>query len=66
MRHIARKNEMTIVSGYGDTDASIEVSAPTPATVLKDAYMDRIAMYDMYYKNSYRLFDFYWNRQSHT
>ncbi len=66
MRHIARKNEMTLVSGYGDTDASVEVSPPTPATIIKDAYMDRIALYDMYYKNNYRLFDFYWNRQSHT
>jgi GNAT superfamily N-acetyltransferase len=66
MRHIARKNEMTVVSGYGDTDANVQVEPATPATILKDAYMDRIAMYDMYYKNNYRLFDFYWNRQSHT
>lgn len=66
MRHIARKNEMTIVSGYGDSDASVEVSPGTAATVLKDAYMDRIAMYDMYYKNNYRLFDLYWNGQSRT
>lgn len=66
MRHIAKKNAMTIVSGYGDTDATVEVAPGTAATVMKDAYMDRIAMYDMYYKNNYRLFDFYWNRQSHT
>ena len=66
MRHIAKKNEMTVVSGYGDTDANVEVEPATPATFLEDQYMDRIAMYDMYYKNSYRLFDFYWNRQTHT
>jgi GNAT superfamily N-acetyltransferase len=66
MRHIARKNEMTVVSCCGDTDANVEIEPPTPITFFEDKYMDRIAMYDMYYKNSYRLFDFYWNRQSHT
>ena len=66
MRHIARKNDMTVVSCGGDSDAKVEVEPATPATHLQDAYMDRIAMYDMYYKNSYRIFDFYWNRQIHT
>ncbi len=63
MRHIARKNDMTVFSEYGDTDANVEVEPATPLTVVKDAYMDKIAMYDMYYKNTYKLFDFYWNRQ---
>lgn len=63
MRHIARKNDMTVVSGYGDSDANVEIEPPTPVTFIEDSYMDRIAMYDMYYKNTYKLFDFYWNRQ---
>jgi GNAT superfamily N-acetyltransferase len=47
MRHIAKKNDMTIVSYYGDSDARIEVEPPTAFTVLNDNYLDRIAMYDM-------------------
>lgn len=66
MRHIARKNDMTVVSCCGDSDAKVEVEPATPVTFMEDTYMDRLAMYDMYYKNSYRLFDFYWNRQNHT
>jgi GNAT superfamily N-acetyltransferase len=65
MRHIARKNEMTVVSGYGDTDAEVEVEPATPLTYVKDSYMDRLAMYDMYWKNNMRVVDFYWGRQ-HT
>lgn len=65
MRHIARKNEMAVVSCCGDTDAKVEVNPPNPLTFVQDAYMDRIALYDMYYKNSYRVLDFYWGRQ-HT
>lgn len=62
MRHIARKNEMTVVSSYGETDAEVKIEPPTPATVMKDAYLDRIALYDMYWKNNMRAVDFYWNR----
>ena len=66
MRHIARKNDMTVVSCCGDSDAKVEVSPATPVTFMEDSYMDRLAVYDMYYKNTYRVFDFYWNRQNHT
>lgn len=66
MRHIAKKNDMTVVSCCGETDAKVNIEPATPAVFVKDAYMDRIAVYDMYFKNTYRVFDFYWNRQSHT
>ena len=66
MRHIARKNQMTVVSCGGESDAKVEIEPATPATVLEDAYMDRVALYDMYFKNNYRIFDFYWNRQTRT
>lgn len=62
MRHIARKNDMTVVSGYGESDAEVKIDPPTPVTIMEDAYMDRIALYDMYWKNNIRVFDFYWNR----
>ena len=62
MRHIAKKNDMILVSEYGETDAEVEVEPATPVTYIEEAYSDRIALYDMYMKNNYRLFDFYWNR----
>lgn len=62
MKHIARKNDMILVSEYGETDAKVEVEPATPLTYVEEAYMNRIAIYDMYMKNNYRLFDFYWNR----
>lgn len=66
MKHIARKNDMVLVSEYGETDAKVEVEPATPTTYIEEAYLNRIAMYDMYMKNNYRMLDFYWNRQNHT
>ncbi len=64
MRHIARKNDMVVVSEKGETDAKVEVEPATPATVMQDAYLDRIALYDMYVKNNFHAFDFYWRRRT--
>jgi hypothetical protein len=38
---------MTLVSCYGESDARVEVEPPTAMTAVKDAYLDRMAMYDM-------------------
>lgn len=65
MRHIARKNEMAVVSEDGETDAVVGIQPATPATLAKDAYLDRMALYDMLIKTNYRAFDFYW-RRNHT
>lgn len=54
MKHIARKNDMTVVSEYGESDANVHIEPPTASTPFEDAYMDRMAMYDMMYKNTYR------------
>jgi RimJ/RimL family protein N-acetyltransferase len=62
MRHIARKNEMTVVSEHGESDATVEIQPATAMTLAKDAYMDRIAIYDMMIKTNYKAFDFYWRR----
>ena len=62
MRHIAKKNDMTIVSEFGDTDAIVGIQPATTATVMKDAYLDRMAVYDMLVKTNYNAFDFYWRR----
>lgn len=64
MKHIARKNDMILVSEHGETDAAVEVEPATPATYMEEAYLNRIALYDMYMKNNYRVFDFYWNRHT--
>lgn len=66
MKHIARKNDMVLVSEYGETEAAVEVEPATPATYMEEAYMDRVALYDMYYKNNFRMLDFYWSRQNRT
>jgi GNAT superfamily N-acetyltransferase len=64
MKHIARKNNMILVSEYGETDAAVQVEPATPLTYIEEAYLNRIALYDMYMKNNYRVFDFYWNRHT--
>jgi RimJ/RimL family protein N-acetyltransferase len=52
MKHIARKNDMTVVSEGGDSDANVQVAPATPFTPMVDAYADRMAMYDMIVKNN--------------
>lgn len=64
MKHIARKNDMTVVSEQGETDATVEVKPASMATVMKDAYLDRMAVYDMLIKTNYNAFDFYWRRNN--
>ena len=56
MKHIARKNDMTVVSEYGETDATVKVQPPTAITKFRDAYLDRIALYDMLMKNNLKLY----------
>lgn len=52
MKHIARKNYMTVVSDGGESDANVQVAPATPFTPMVDAYVDRMAMYDMIFKNN--------------
>lgn len=55
MRHIARKNDMTVVSCCGESDAEVMLEPADTFTPIMDAYSDRISMYDMIYKNNVRL-----------
>ena len=57
MRHIAKKNHMTIVSCYGETDARVEVAPGTPLTIVKDAYLDRMAIYDMLFRSNAEMYE---------
>ena len=54
-KHIARKNDMTVVSEQGETDATVEVKPASPFTAMTDAYLDRIALYDMIFKNNMKI-----------
>ena len=57
MRHIAKKNRMTIVSCYGESNATIKVEPPTPMTAMKDAYLDRISIYDMLFRSNAEMYE---------
>lgn len=52
MKHIARKNDMVVVSEDGEADAVVHLDPPTPVVHMVDAYADRMALYDMLYKNN--------------
>lgn len=55
MKHIAKKNQMTVVSCCGDTDARVSIESPTAVTPLRDAYLDRMAACDMLIKGQFKL-----------
>ena len=55
MKHIARKNDMAVVTEYGESDANVHLEPPTPVVHIVDAYADRMAMYDMMYKNNIKV-----------
>lgn len=57
MRHIAKKNDMVVVSCQGESDAKVEVDPATPLTIYKDAYLDRMALYDMVIRNQTEMLD---------
>lgn len=52
MKHIARKNDMTVVSDHGESDANVSVAKASPFTPMMDVYADRMAIYDMVYKSN--------------
>lgn len=56
MKHIARKNDMTVVSEYGESDANVHLDPPTAIVHIQDAYADRMAMYDMLAKEQIKIF----------
>lgn len=56
MKHIARKNDMAVVTEYGESDANVHLEPPTPFVHIIDAYADRMAMYDMVMKTNIKFF----------
>jgi RimJ/RimL family protein N-acetyltransferase len=57
MRHIAKKHDMVVVSCDGETDAKVKVEPPTPLTIYKDAYLDRVAIYDMVIRTQSEIYE---------
>jgi RimJ/RimL family protein N-acetyltransferase len=55
MKHIAKKNDMAVVSCCGDSDARLTIEPPTPVTPLHDAYLDRMALCDSLIKGQFKL-----------
>lgn len=55
MKHIARKNDMAVVTEGGESDANVQLKPPTPLVLVADQYADRIAVYDMAFKNNIKL-----------
>lgn len=66
MKHIARKNEMTVVTEYGESEAEVDLEPPSPFTPIVDAYADRMAVYDMVYKNNLRVMRSLFKVTDHT
>lgn len=56
MRHIARKNDMVVVSDQGETDANVHLNPANPVVHMIDAYADRMALYDMIMKQQIKFF----------
>lgn len=56
MKHIARKNDMAVVTDSGETDANVHLEPPTPFVHMVDAYADRMAVYDMMLKHNIKIF----------
>lgn len=66
MRHIARKNDMKVVSEYGESDANVELDPQSPLDIVMDAYADRMALYDMVYRNQLKAMRTMFEVISHT
>lgn len=66
MKHIARKNDMAVVSCCGESEAEVKLEPATPFTTIVDAYADRVAIYDMVYRNNLRIMRSLFEVQDHT
>ena len=47
MKHIARKNDMAVITDGGESDANVHLEPANVFTPLIDTYADRMALYDM-------------------
>jgi len=56
MKHIARKNDMVVVSEQGETDANVKLEPADLLAHIADAYADRMAVYDMMLKSQIKFF----------
>lgn len=54
MKHIARKNQMTVVTEFGESDANVQLDSSRITAALTDAYLDRLTIYDAVMKTQIR------------
>jgi RimJ/RimL family protein N-acetyltransferase len=47
MRHIAKKNDMTVVRCSEESNALVQIDPPSPLTLYHNEYLNNIAIYDM-------------------
>ena len=66
MKHIALKNDMSVVTEYGESDANVHLEPPSSLTPIVDAYADRMALYDMMYKSHLRAIRSMFGSERHT
>ena len=52
IKHIARKNEMVMVSEYGETDADLHLSPSTPIDPITNVLVEQLALYDSAVRNT--------------
>lgn len=52
IKHIARKNNMVMVTEYGETDADLLLTEGTPADVGANILLEQLAVYDSVVRNT--------------
>ena len=61
MQHIARKNNMTVVTDLGESDARLKVAEPTLLTLYENNSATRVAIYDAIMRQHVAVFRRMWN-----
>jgi GNAT superfamily N-acetyltransferase len=63
MQHIARKNQMSVVTELGESDARLTVAEPTLLTVYQNNSAHRVAVYDALMRQHIAVFRRMWGLQ---
>jgi GNAT superfamily N-acetyltransferase len=64
MQHIARKNQMSVVTEMGESDARLTVAEPTLLTVYQNNSAHRVAVYDALMRQHISVFRRMWGLES--
>jgi RimJ/RimL family protein N-acetyltransferase len=64
MQHIARKNNMSVVTEMGESDARLQVAEPTLLTVYQNNSAHRVAVYDAMMRQHIAVFRRMWGSET--